>query len=221
MTGGRRPRDAQRTLASSHAGAGVKGPRVRRSARGRDEMSLPSRAAPPPHVRSVADDLYPMRSRAPSSTRRRPRQLPIQTGTTFSPRSGTYGSAVTVTLRDATERAAAPRDAPPLAATTTCRETTLEKTKDGLSRKSVNNHLAALGKVLHLAEEWGVIDHGPKVKLSGSSRSAVRLLAFEERLASTRPCGPSGRPSRWWRWRPDSGFTSTSSCVGWRWVRDL
>lgn len=38
------------------------------------------------------------------------------------------------------------------------------KLKAGCSKKSINNHLTALRKLLNLAVEWKVIDHAPKVK---------------------------------------------------------
>jgi integrase len=54
------------------------------------------------------------------------------------------------------------------------------KVKEGLARKSINNHLACLGKMLHLAEEWGVIEHAPKVRLFRVEQGPVRFLTFGE-----------------------------------------
>lgn len=54
------------------------------------------------------------------------------------------------------------------------------RTKDGLSRKSVNNHLAVLAKLLHLAAEWRKGLEAPKVKLFRIEPAPTRYLTFEE-----------------------------------------
>jgi integrase len=50
----------------------------------------------------------------------------------------------------------------------------------GLGRKSVRNALALLSKVLHYAEETGIIDSAPKVKLPPAPATDVDFFDFDE-----------------------------------------
>ena len=54
------------------------------------------------------------------------------------------------------------------------------KLKEGYSKKTINNHLAALGKMLSLAKEWGLITGVTKMKLFKFQRSDFEFLTFEE-----------------------------------------
>jgi integrase len=55
-----------------------------------------------------------------------------------------------------------------------------KKLKEGYSKKTINNHLAALGKMLTLAEEWGLIAAAAKMKLFRLAPADFEFLTFEE-----------------------------------------
>jgi integrase len=55
-----------------------------------------------------------------------------------------------------------------------------KKLGEGLSPKTVNNHLAMLRKALNLACEIGLITHVPRFKLFRTTRDKVEFLEFEE-----------------------------------------
>jgi len=50
----------------------------------------------------------------------------------------------------------------------------------GLARKSVNNHLCTLRRILAVAVEWEVIDHVPKFKWLKCPETKFDFLNFEE-----------------------------------------
>ncbi len=54
------------------------------------------------------------------------------------------------------------------------------KLKEGYSKKTINNHLAAVGKMLSLAKEWGLITDVPKMRLFRLQPSDFEFLTFEE-----------------------------------------
>ncbi len=54
------------------------------------------------------------------------------------------------------------------------------KLAEGLSAKSVNNHLAVLSKLLRVAEEWEIITRAPRVKLLRIPDPNFCFLDFEE-----------------------------------------
>jgi integrase len=63
-------------------------------------------------------------------------------------------------------------------------------------RKSINNHLAALRKMLNLAQEWGVIDRVPKVrgfKVKHQFVASDEFLDFEETDRFLRAAAPEWR----------------------------
>src|SRR6266702_78293 len=55
-----------------------------------------------------------------------------------------------------------------------------QKLKEGYSKKTITNHLAALGKMLSLAKEWDLIPSAPKMKLFRLEPSDFEFLTFEE-----------------------------------------
>ena len=54
------------------------------------------------------------------------------------------------------------------------------KLKEGYSKKTINNHLAALGKMLTLARDWGLVGNAPKMNLFRVEPSDFEFLTFEE-----------------------------------------
>jgi integrase len=72
-----------------------------------------------------------------------------------------------------------------------------KKLDEKQGKKSINNHLAALRKLLNLAVEWGVIEKAPKVK---AFRMKVELisddefLTFEETERFVRAAAPEWKP---------------------------
>lgn len=54
------------------------------------------------------------------------------------------------------------------------------KLKEGYSKKTINNHMAVLGKMLSLAKEWSLIASVPKMKLFRLEPSDIEFLTFEE-----------------------------------------
>lgn len=50
----------------------------------------------------------------------------------------------------------------------------------GLHRKTINNHLTVLRRMLSLAQEWGVIESVPRVRWLKAEKPEVRFLTFEE-----------------------------------------
>lgn len=65
-----------------------------------------------------------------------------------------------------------------------------EKLASGLDKKSVNNLLCVLRKLLNLAVEYGKLAHAPKVKALKAEHKAYRFLDFEEMerfLAASEP----------------------------------
>jgi integrase len=55
-----------------------------------------------------------------------------------------------------------------------------EKLKEAQSKKSINNHLTVLRKLLNLAVEWGVLGHAPKVKAFKVPPQDYEFLSLEE-----------------------------------------
>jgi integrase len=55
-----------------------------------------------------------------------------------------------------------------------------KKLQSGQSNKSVNNHLIALNKCLHMAQEWGVVENTPKIKLLKVQPQKFDFLRSEE-----------------------------------------
>jgi integrase len=55
-----------------------------------------------------------------------------------------------------------------------------EKRASGLGPKTINNHLALLGRCLRTAQEWGALDRLPRVKLLKTPPPAFRYLKPEE-----------------------------------------
>ncbi len=55
-----------------------------------------------------------------------------------------------------------------------------KKLREKFSAKSINNHLAVLGKLLNLAAEMGEVDHVPRVKGLRVQKSGFNFLDFEE-----------------------------------------
>lgn len=70
------------------------------------------------------------------------------------------------------------------------------KLADGLLKKSINNHLTALRKLLNLAVEWGVIDKAPKVRSFNEKHDYLgedEYLNFEEADRFLRAAAPEWR----------------------------
>lgn len=55
-----------------------------------------------------------------------------------------------------------------------------KKLKEGLARKSVNNQLGVLRKLLNLATEWGELAHAPRIRALRLPERQVSFLTFEE-----------------------------------------
>ena len=55
-----------------------------------------------------------------------------------------------------------------------------EKLRDGLSPKTINNHLIVLRRMLAVAEEWGLTDRTPRVRWLKVPDSEFDFLMFEE-----------------------------------------
>jgi len=55
-----------------------------------------------------------------------------------------------------------------------------EKLRDGLSPKTINNHLIVLRRMLAVAEEWGLTDRTPRVRWLKVPDSEFDFLTFEE-----------------------------------------
>ncbi len=55
-----------------------------------------------------------------------------------------------------------------------------EKLRDGLSPKTVNNHLIVLRRMLAVAEEWGLTKHTPRVRWLKVADSEFDFLTYEE-----------------------------------------
>lgn len=55
-----------------------------------------------------------------------------------------------------------------------------KKLEAGLSKKSINNHLGVLGKMLRVAHEWELLPALPKIKLLKAPKPDFRFLDFEE-----------------------------------------
>jgi integrase len=54
------------------------------------------------------------------------------------------------------------------------------KLQEGLAKKTINNHLGVLGKLLRVAHEWDLLGQIPKIKLLRAPKPAFRFLDFEE-----------------------------------------
>lgn len=70
------------------------------------------------------------------------------------------------------------------------------KLADGLLKKSINNHLTALRKLLNLAVEWNVLDKAPKVRGFSEKHDYVsedEYLTFEEADRFLRAAAPEWR----------------------------
>ena len=55
-----------------------------------------------------------------------------------------------------------------------------KKLREKFSAKSINNHLAVLGKLLNLAAEMGEVEHVPRVKGLRVEKTGFNFLDFEE-----------------------------------------
>jgi integrase len=64
------------------------------------------------------------------------------------------------------------------------------KLKEGHCRKSVNNHLTVLRKLLNLAVEWGELSHAPRVKALKVAPSEFEFLDFDETDRFLRAAAP-------------------------------
>ena len=51
---------------------------------------------------------------------------------------------------------------------------------DGLEVSSINRELQVLGRILHLAVEWGVIESAPKIRMLLGERHRERVVTREE-----------------------------------------
>ena len=72
-----------------------------------------------------------------------------------------------------------------------------KKLSEGLNRKSINNHLTALRKLLNLAVEWGSLDKAPKVRGFALKLQPVgedEFLTFDEADRLLRAAAPEWRP---------------------------
>ena len=72
-----------------------------------------------------------------------------------------------------------------------------KKLTEGQSKKSINNHLAALRKLLSLAAEWNVIVKAPKVKgfkVKNDFITEDQFLSFDEADRVVRAAAPEWRP---------------------------
>jgi integrase len=70
------------------------------------------------------------------------------------------------------------------------------KLEEGHNRKSINNHLTALRKLLNLAVEWGAISKAPRVsgfRLHADAISEDMFLAFDETERFLRAAAPEWR----------------------------
>jgi len=91
------------------------------------------------------------------------------------------------------------------------------KLDEGYEKKSINNHLTALRKLLNLAVEWNKLDRAPKVRAFKLGRNIVEedeYLTFEESERFLRAGRPSGRPFSSWRSGPASDLASCSRSSG-------
>ena len=71
------------------------------------------------------------------------------------------------------------------------------KLEQGLHRKSINNHLTALRKLLNLAVEWGALERAPRVRAFRIKHEFVsedEYLSFEEADRLVRAASPEWRP---------------------------
>lgn len=68
-----------------------------------------------------------------------------------------------------------------------------KKLAEGQSRKSVNNHLTVLRKLLNLAAEWGELPHAPKVKGLKVAHDEIEFLTFEETPRFIQAAAPEWR----------------------------
>lgn len=64
----------------------------------------------------------------------------------------------------------------------------------GAARKSLNNHLAVLRKLLNLAAEWGIIEHAPKVRGIVVPPPEFVFLTFDETGRFLRSASPEWKP---------------------------
>ena len=72
------------------------------------------------------------------------------------------------------------------------RRTGVKRGKDGVTHTvidrsvtttALNHEIGTIRRVLNMAEEWGVIEHVPKIRLSGSGKQTERILSHEEEAA--------------------------------------
>lgn len=52
-----------------------------------------------------------------------------------------------------------------------------------VSTTALNHELGTIRRILNMAEEWGIIEHVPKIRLSGSGKQTERILSHEEEAA--------------------------------------
>jgi integrase len=64
------------------------------------------------------------------------------------------------------------------------------KQKEGLAKKSINNHLTVLGRALRVAVEWGLIVAAPPMRFMRADKPHIDFLEFEEaeRLIAASDC---------------------------------
>jgi hypothetical protein len=71
-----------------------------------------------------------------------------------------------------------------------------KKLEEMLDRKSINNHLTALRKLLNLAAEWGALERAPKVRGFNVKQEFVsedEYLSFDEADRLIRAAAPEWR----------------------------
>jgi len=68
------------------------------------------------------------------------------------------------------------------------------KAKEGLKAKTINNHLAVLGRMLGIAVEWGFLEHQPKVRWLKTPEPQFDFLSFEEAEALLHAVEPEWLP---------------------------
>ena len=55
-----------------------------------------------------------------------------------------------------------------------------EKTKDGLTKRSVNHHMRVLSNILYIAKDWGLVDSVPIIKCLKVEQPKFDFLSFDE-----------------------------------------
>ena len=77
---------------------------------------------------------------------------------------------------------------------------TRRKPEAALRPKSINNHLAILGRALRIAYKWRLIERVPEIEILRVGKQPFYFLSFEETdlfLAAARSTSRVGMPMRW------------------------